>query len=149
MTYFETYKSNHIIKLERKESIFSDQPMCIISIKDKYTNINLYEVILSTDDIIRLLDIIYSYNCFGGYNTNILPLSVSTNLTTYGFRLIKDLVNDLDILSISENNLERIRLVFNDVESTDTGLYDFYMTLYEEFLIDIVPLYMIAPDYDF
>lgn len=128
--------------------------LCKLKFVDSILHINLVEFLISINDMIRLLDMIYSYIVFGGYNTGTV-FDFNLNFSHYEFRLTRDVNGYKDILSIDElkgrNRLTRVKFIFDDemsYECNHKSIFDLFVFLYESFLYDKVSLADLAPDFD-
>lgn len=127
--------------------------LCKLRFVDSILHINLLEILISIDDMIRIEDMIYSYLAFGGYNVG-LTCNFNSNFINYEFVLKRDVKDDKDILLINElrgnSRITRVTFPFEDDGDryNDNTIYDLFEFLYESFLSDKIPLSDLAPDFD-
>lgn len=128
--------------------------LCKLRFVDSILHINLLEILISIDDMIRIEDMIYSYLVFGGYNVG-LTCNFNSNFINYEFVLKRNVEDDKDILLINElkgnTRITRITFPFGDdseSQSIYNTIYDLFEFLYESFLYDKIPLADLAPDFD-
>lgn len=151
-TSFESLNKDYYINFNRKNTSLwindnSYKYQCEIIFKNNL-NIELLKITINEEDVIRLLDSVYTYMEFNMPDINIFLNSYSFNYNDYVFSF-KNINNKIFLIVNDFNKIYKITIPKFNIEFNEDKLDEFLELLYYTFLIDLdnEDKYLVNPDF--